>query len=256
MIQTSTNIPDGDDTHLAIIRLLSSGVSKRDAMQRLGLSKHAFNKGIKGAVRRLGLYTGLSGEALDAVLAPRLHGSPPKCGYHPRYSGPAITVSRAYDLDVFHDVVDSVSKAQKEWHDFGNDDLARWLSGWRPASHGMSDSIASLVGMMDVDLILYTHPEGLRFEPMLGALNAVDLKVHISDCEGDVLCAALLSDVSDPASSVIFYKNSRVALPLTEAGRLRWECFLRDHRMSSASNVRVRIAQASGPPPNLSFVML
>lgn len=256
MARVPTSVADGDDTQLAIIRLLSSGVTRGDAMQRLGLSRSAFNQRAKVAARRLSLYSGLSGEALDAVLVPRRHGSSPKRGYYPRYSGAAITVELAYNLDAFHDAVDAVSDAQRENHDFGNDDLVRWLSGWRPASHDKSDSISCSVELMDVDAILYVRPEGLRFEPMVGAVNALEMIVYIKDCERDALCAELISDVRDPASSVVIDKGARVALPLTQADRLRWECFLKEHGTGRATKVRVKIAHARGIPPRLSFVIL
>ena len=251
-----TRSPDlrDHDKHLALIRLLSSGSSKDEVMRSLGLSKRGYTVKLKAAALRLSRKTGLSGGALYALLSPRERGTPPPAGYFPRYSGAAVTIDKAYELDVFHEVVEAVVEASEDWDAFGLDDLARWLSGHRP-SDGTTNVAACALGTLDYDLVLHVRPEGFKFERMVGAIAAIDLAIDESDCESSALCGSLNHDVPDPRSTIEFHEGARVAVTLSDNDQLRWKAFVAEQGVPVNERRCVRLVHVAGASPGISFLI-
>lgn len=243
------------DPYLRIIHLRSSGATSKEARDALGLSPYMYNKMAKKAVLLLKRHTGLRGEALNAILAPRRPGTPPKHGFYPRYSGPAVSIARAQQLDMFHELVEAVAREQICWNEHGLYDVSRWLAGWRPADHWASEAFVASANMVDWDLKLHIWPNGLRLDHMVGAIDTIDLVVHPRECAEDVLCAVLPSDVADPESGAVFHEGCRVAFPLAPTEADRWQTLLKSNPRKS-KRLPLKLVHVAGDRPSVSFTLM
>jgi hypothetical protein len=244
-----------EDSHLALIRLMSSGLSIGEVSRRLRLSSYSIRNRLPAARAALTSRTGLVGEALDSVFHPRPHGTKVKRKHFPRYSGAAVTIDRVQALAAFRHAAREVSDASREMQAWGLQDLARWVSGWRPADHRQSELERCVEARFgdDGSKICYIRPEGFRFKNMIGAISSLSLKDVTGVRERNALAGYLRVRVRDPRSSMIFEDGCLVAVPLSDEDRGRWEAFAAERGGPRAAGRALHVHHVPETPPRLSF---
>lgn len=244
-----------EDSHLALICLMSSGLPMGEVSRRLRLSTYAVSNRLPAAQTCLSRRTGLSGEALDSIFHPRPHGAAGKRKQLARYSAPAVTVDRVHGLAAFRRAARDVSDASNEMRAWGLQDLARWVSGWRPADHHLSELETCLEAQCRgyETKMAFIRPDGFRFKSMIGAVSRLSLKNVTGVREKNALAGGLLVKVRDPQSSMTYCDGCPVLIPLSDEDRGRWEAFAAERGGPRAAGRALHVHHVPGTPPRLSF---
>lgn len=242
------------EQHIAVIILTTSGATKNAMMRTLNIGADKLHKWVWSAKLFLHRGLGLSDYEADAIISPRLSGHPGEEWSGLRYSVGGTSIERIRSLARFEKVANEVSWAQSDLQIDGFDDIIRWQSGWRPAHHWLSNETRDAVHrMIDADDCLTIWPSGFRLGSMVGAVEEIEVRTRLDECESAMLCVWPIQDVKDPMSSSVVHRGCGIAVPLCEVTQTRWQTFLQN-RVRKTNNLRFRLVHLPNPSPSLDFV--